>query len=84
MAESSNCYRGKIKKGRNIGHYKRNVILRKEVKKGFTENVIFEQRLWEVKQAKQRTGGRAVQTNGTACAKALRLDCIWSPRCPFG
>lgn len=78
MVESSNDYRGKIKKGRGVGGGGRDVIVNKEVRKGLTENITFEKGLKEVeKQATQRTGGRALQTEGTACAKALRQEQAW-------
>lgn len=54
------------------------MILNKEVTRGLPENVTFEQRLKEVKkQATQRTVGRAFQTEGAACAKALRQEQAW-------
>lgn len=81
MVESSNDYRGKIKKGRGAGGGGRDVIVNKEVRKGLTENITFEKGLKEVeKQATQRTGGRALQTEGTARAKALRQEQAWYVR----
>lgn len=49
MVESSNCCRGKIKKRRGVESEERDIIF-KEVRKGLTEKVTFEQRLKEVKK----------------------------------
>ena len=49
--ERSNCCRGKIKSGRHIRADESDVILNKEVRRGyFTEDQMFEQRLKEVKK----------------------------------
>lgn len=61
------------------------MILNKEVTRGLPENVTLEQRLKEVKkQVTQRTGGRALQTAGTACAKAwgFSITLLQSPGHP--
>lgn len=49
MVESSNCCRGKIKKRRGVESEETDIIF-KEIRKGLTEKVTFEQRLKEVKK----------------------------------
>ena len=54
------------------------VAVNNEVRNGLAESITFDQGLKEVeKQNLWRTEGRALQTVGAACAKALRQEQAW-------